>query len=82
MSSYIKWVSKADPDIWLKSSNDDNHYEYIAVYVDDLAICMKDPKRLGVGQISYHLGCEYTRDEDEITENAPKGHFQGSLLLL
>ena len=36
--------SKADPDIWMKSSKDDNHYEYNAVYVDDLAICMKDPK--------------------------------------
>ena len=30
--------SKADPDIWMKSSKDGNHYEYIAVYVDDLAI--------------------------------------------
>ena len=28
--------SKADPDIWMKSSKD-------GVYVDDLAICMKDP---------------------------------------
>ena len=28
---------KADPDIWMKSSKDDNHYEYIAAYVDDLA---------------------------------------------
>ena len=36
--------SKANPDIWMKSSKDGNHYEYIAVYVDDLAICMKDPK--------------------------------------
>ena len=68
--------SKADPDIWMKSSKDGNHYEYIAVYVDDLAICMKDPKSFchtlkeynlklkGVGPISYHLGCGYTRDED------------------
>ena len=28
-------LSKADPDRWMKSSNDDNHYEYSAVYVDD-----------------------------------------------
>ena len=35
---------KADPDIWMRSSNDGTHYEYIAVYVDDLAICMKDPQ--------------------------------------
>ena len=69
--------SKADPDIWMESSKDGNHYEYIAVYGDDLAICMKDPKAFcdtlkemyklklkGVGLISYHLGCGYTRDED------------------
>ena len=35
---------KADPDIWMRSSKDGSHYEYIAVYVDDLAICMKDPQ--------------------------------------
>ena len=69
--------SKADPDIWMKSSKDASHYEYIAVYVDDLAICMKDPKSFcdtlkekyklklkGVGPINFHLGCGYTRDED------------------
>ena len=69
--------SKADPDIWMKSSKDGSHYVYIAVYVDDLAICMKDPtsfcdtlkekyklKLKGVGPINYHLGCGYTRDED------------------
>ena len=38
--------SKADPDIWMKSSKDGSHYEYISVYVDDLAICMKDPKSI------------------------------------
>ena len=61
--------SRADPDIWMKSSKDGSHYEYIAVYVDDLAICMKDPKAFcdtlkekyklklkGVGPINYHLG--------------------------
>ena len=36
--------SKADPDIWMKSSKDGTHYKYIAVYVDDLTICMKDPQ--------------------------------------
>ena len=63
--------SKANPDIWMKSSKDDNHYEYIAVYVDDLAIYMKDPKAFcdtlkekyklklkGVGPISYFLWSE------------------------
>ena len=36
--------SKADIDIWMKSSKNYNHYEYIVVYIDDLAICMKNPQ--------------------------------------
>jgi hypothetical protein len=50
-------------------------YEYIAVYTDDLTIASRDPRKIinalgnnlgfnlkGVGPISYHLGCDYTRD--------------------
>jgi hypothetical protein len=33
---------KAEPDIWMRACKD--KYEYIAVYVDDLAIAMVDPK--------------------------------------
>ena len=36
--------SRAEPDTWMKYSKDGSHYEYIAIYADDLAICMKDPK--------------------------------------
>ena len=81
--------SKADPDIWMKSSIDGSHYEYITVYVDDLAICMKDPKSSchtlkakyklqlkGVGPISYHLGCGYTRDEDGTLVADPKKYVE------
>ena len=32
---------KAEPDVWLRPNDD--LYEYIAVYVDDLAIAAKDP---------------------------------------
>jgi Reverse transcriptase (RNA-dependent DNA polymerase) len=54
-----------------------NLYEYITVYVDDLAIAMKDPKELtdilekqhelklrGTGPITFHLGMDFTRDDD------------------
>ena len=34
--------SKADCDIWMRSLKDGTHSEYIAVYEDDFAICMKD----------------------------------------
>ena len=68
--------SRAEPEIWMRL-NEDNIYEYIAVYVDDLAIAAKDPlsitnalinvhkfKLKGTGTISYHLGMDFIRDDD------------------
>ncbi|GAX27530.1 hypothetical protein FisN_UnNu102, partial [Fistulifera solaris] len=64
---------KAEPDIWLRPSGD--VYEYVAVYVDDLALAMKDPdafvkiltdkynfKLKGTGPITFHLGMDFSRD--------------------
>ena len=83
---------KADTSIWMKSSKHDNHYEYIAVYVDDQPICMKDPKAFcdtlkekyslklkGVGPISYHLRCGYTRDEDGTLVADPRKYVEKML---
>ena len=77
--------SGADPDTWMKYSKGGSHYEYIAVYVDDLAICMTDPKSFcdtlkekyklklrEVTPINYHLGYGYTRDEDNPTNTLSK----------
>ena len=67
--------SRADPDIWMKSSKDASHYEYIAVYVDDLAICMKDP--------SFWEPIYYKMDESEPDHRFPsqsnekRGHWVG-----
>jgi hypothetical protein len=54
-------------------------YEYIAVYVDDLAIAMADPQEFvdvlkkkhkfklkGTGTIAFHLGCDFFRDDKSI----------------
>ena len=69
--------SKADPDIWMRPEPGGTCYEYIVVYVDDLAIAAKDPqafcnelkkkynlKLKGVGPLEYHLGCTYKKDPD------------------
>jgi hypothetical protein len=74
-----RWVSLL-PRLTRKNGN---IYEYIAMYVDNLAICMKDPtevtnalrgkygyKLKGVGPITYHLGSDYKRD--------PNGTFHTS----
>ena len=67
--------SKADPDVWMRPEPGGTCCEYIAVYVDDLAIAAKDPqtfcnelkkrynlKLKGVGPLEYHLGCTYKKD--------------------
>ena len=69
--------SKADPDVWMRPEPGGTCYEYVAVYVDDLAIAAKDPqafchelkkryylKLKGVGPLEYHLGCAYKKDPD------------------
>ena len=61
-----------------KCPNGDDHYEYIATYIDDLAIIMKDPQPLidqlkvapfnfklkGLGLLNFHLGCEFSHDNN------------------
>jgi Reverse transcriptase (RNA-dependent DNA polymerase) len=75
--------SRAEPDIWMRDRGD--HYEYIAVYVDDLLIVSCEPNEIvkileeihkfklkGSGPTSFHLGCDFFRDEDGVLCYAPK----------
>ena len=77
--------SKADPDVWMRPEPGGTCNEYIAVYVDDLAIAAKDPqafcnelkkkynlKLKGVGPLEYHLGCTYKKDPDETLAADPR----------
>jgi hypothetical protein len=64
----------ADADVWMKDCA--THYKYVCVYVDDLAVMMKQPqdffdelkhrkyKLKGVGDITYHLGGDFFRNPD------------------
>ena len=38
--------SMADPEIWMKSSKDNNHYQYIAVYVEKFSYMHERPTSL------------------------------------
>ena len=80
-------ISKADPDVWMRKNG--NVWEYIAVYVDDLAIAAKDPKSIcdrlmkdygyklkGVGPLTFHLGCDFFRDKDGVLCFGPKKYIQ------
>jgi hypothetical protein len=78
--------SKSEPDIWMRKNG--NIFEYIAVYVDDLAIAAKDPKSItdilmdkqkfklkGTVPITYHLGCDFFRDKDGVMCMAPSKYI-------
>ena len=65
------------PSTWMKYSKDDTHHEHIAVYIDDLAIYMEDPKPFcdklrKIAPFNYHLGCGHTRNEDNTTNTLSK----------
>jgi len=78
--------SKAEPDIWMRRNGE--IYEYVAVYVDDLAIAMSDPKAFtsilesrygfklkGTGPIEYHLGCDFYRDSHGLLCMSPRKYI-------
>ena len=78
--------SMAERDIWMRDKGD--HYEYIAVYVDDLLIASRDPKIIidalvnehcfklkGTGPTEFHLGCDFFRDSDGVMCYAPKKYI-------
>ena len=80
---------KIEPDIWFKLNEEHGVYEYIAVYVDDLAIAAKNPKEIcdtftekfkfklkGVGPIAYHLGCTYKREPDGTLVGDPRRYVE------
>ena len=83
--------SRAEPDIWMREK--DGLYEYICVYVDDLAIVSKDPQAIidqlegepfnfklkGTGPVSYHLGCDFFRDDEGVMCFQPKKYIEKML---
>jgi len=77
------FTSKSEKDIWMRDKGD--HYEHIAVHVDDLLIASKDPdsiiklltetyqfKLKGTGPTEFHSGCDFFRDEEGVLCCAPK----------
>jgi hypothetical protein len=73
--------SKADADIWMRDCGD--HYEYIACYIDDLMIASRNAQAIidalegkpnsitlkGTGPVTFHLGCDFFRDDDGVLCN-------------
>ena len=80
--------SKAEEDIWMRDKGD--HYEYLACYVDDLAIASRNPQAIidalegaphnfklkGTGPMEFHLGCDFFRDEDGTLCIGPRKYIE------
>jgi Reverse transcriptase (RNA-dependent DNA polymerase) len=78
--------TKAKEGIWIKDMS--NHYDYIAVYVDDLMIASRNPKWIierlkavpfslkGTEPVMYHLGCNYFQDEHDTLCVGPKKYIE------
>ena len=78
---------KSEPDIWLRENGP--IYEYIGVYVDDLAIAMESPKDFiemlrdkhnfkikAPGPLQFHLGTDFYHDEDGALCMAPQKYIE------
>ena len=79
---------KAEPDIWMRPTADGSAYEYVGVYVDDLAVAMQDPKSFfdklntkykfklkGSGPLEFHLGCDFYRDKHGVLCMHPRKYI-------
>ena len=80
--------SKAEAEIFMRERG--GLYEYVATYVDDLCLVMKDPeaflevlksapyhfKLKGSGPMAFHLGCGFERDDDGILCMDPKKYIE------
>ena len=73
-------------DIWISESQ--RFYEYVPVYVDDLAMVLRDPQAFveifkkkkgfhfkGIGEITYHLGTDFDRDKVNTLCMSPKKYI-------
>ena len=80
--------SRAEPQIWMREN--DGIYKYVATYVDDLLLAMKDPdafiktlqgdpynfKFKGTSEVDFHLGADYGRDPDGTLYMSPRRYIE------
>ena len=79
--------SMADEDIWMRDMGD--NCECLAACVDDLMIASKNPKAIidalmgahklklkGTGPTTFHLGCDYFRDDDGTLCVGPRWYIE------
>ena len=76
LTKEVSLLGSAD-EIFMRENTATGLYEYVATYVDDLCLVMKEPetfltilqsepynfKLKGSGPVSFHLGCGFERDE-------------------
>ena len=84
-------MCKGDTEVWMRDKGD--HYEYIAVYIDDLAMASRNPGQIiqmlkdkygfkikGDGPLKFHLGCDFVRDKDGTLFAEPKKYLEKMMM--
>jgi hypothetical protein len=65
--------TRFDPDVWMRRGAKGEGYDYIGTHTDDLLVVAKKPEEIltelqkkytinGIGEPSFHLGCDYKQD--------------------
>ena len=78
---------KAEPEIWMRRNGD--RYEYVAVFVDDLALALCEPQAFvdklikefkfhfkGTGPMMYHLGMDVHQDDEGVLCMSPTKYIE------
>ena len=78
---------RAEPDIWMCRNGE--QYEYITVYVDDIAFALFDPQTFidtlknkynfkikEAGPLAFHLGADFFRDSECTLCMAPQKYIE------
>jgi Reverse transcriptase (RNA-dependent DNA polymerase) len=82
--------SRGEQNIWMRKNGD--RYEYIGVYVDDLAIAAENSSEIihtiekdhglklkGTGPLRFHLGCDFDRDTNGTLYFGPHSYIDKML---
>ena len=76
-------ATRYDGDVWMRQNG--NLYDYIGTHTDDLLVVSKDPQSIiaqvestyklsGIGEPTFHLGCDYEKGQDGIWRMGTRTH--------
>ena len=53
---------RADPDLWIRLTDDTNSYDYVETHVDDIIIASKDPEQY-LNKLKNNFPIRHTKEK-------------------